>query len=111
VTLPPPGGVKCVAYEVRHREVFDWPLATAAVALTLSGKQVKAARVVLGHVAPVPWLSSEAEAALVGKTINEEVAAAAGAAAVAKAKPLSQNAYKVQLARVAVKRAILQAAG
>jgi len=111
VTLPPPGAVKSAAYEVRHREVFDWPLAMAAVALTLDGKRVKAARVVLGHVAPVPWPSPEAEAALVGKTISEEVAAEAGNAAVAKAKPLSQNGYKVQLARVAVKRAILQAAG
>jgi xanthine dehydrogenase YagS FAD-binding subunit len=59
----------------------------------------------------VPWISEEAAAALVGKTISEDVAANAGSAAVAKAKPLSQNAYKVQLARVAVKRAILQAAG
>jgi len=111
VTLPSPGSVKTAAYEVRHREVFDWPLASAAVALTLDGGRVKTARVVLGHVAPVPWISEEAAAALVGKTINEEVAAQAGSAAVAKAKPLSQNAYKVQLTRVAVKRAILQAAG
>lgn len=111
ITLPPPGSVKCASYEVRHREVFDWPLATASVALTLDGKRVTKARVVLGHVAPVPWLSPEAEAALVGKTISEEVAAAAGVAALAKAKPLSHNAYKVQVARVAVKRAILQAAG
>ena len=111
VTLPPPGNVKTAAYEVRHREVFDWPLASAAVALTMDGRRVRAARVVLGHVAPIPWVSEEAAAALVGKTISEEVAAEAGNAAVAKAKPLSQNGYKVQLTRVAVKRAILQAAG
>jgi xanthine dehydrogenase YagS FAD-binding subunit len=111
ITLPPPGGVKSAAYEVRHREVFDWPLATAAVALTLQGRRVTRARVVLGHVAPVPWISEEAAAALVGKTISEEVAAEAGNAAVAKARPLSQNGYKVQLTRVAIKRAILQAAG
>ena len=63
----------------------------------------------MGHVAPVPWRSTEAEAALVGKAINEEVAAAAGAAAVANAKNLGRNGYKIQIARVAVKRAIMAA--
>jgi xanthine dehydrogenase YagS FAD-binding subunit len=111
VTIPPPGGVKTGSYEVRHREVFDWPLASAAVALTLNGKTVRAARIVLGHVAPVPWPAPEAEQALTGKTVSAETALAAAEAAVAKAKALSRNAYKIQLTRVAVKRAILQAAG
>ena len=48
---------------------------------------------------------------LAGKTISADVAEQAGAAAVSAAKPLSQNGYKVQLAKVAVKRALLQAAG
>jgi xanthine dehydrogenase YagS FAD-binding subunit len=97
---------------VRQREALDWPLAAASVALTLDAtKKVKAARIALGHVAPTPWLASEAAEYLTGKTINEDVAAEAGKIAVAHAKPLSRNAYKVQLARVAVKRAILQAAG
>ena len=102
---------KTAIYEVREKEALDWPLAAAAVALKLDGNTVKSARVVLGHVAPIPWVSPEAEAALAGKTISESVADEAGKAAVAKAKPLSKNAYKVQLARVAVKRAILAAAG
>jgi xanthine dehydrogenase YagS FAD-binding subunit len=110
ILVPPAGGAKMAVYEVRQREALDWPLAAAAVVLNLSGKSVKSARVVLGHVAPVPWPSPEAEAALAGKTVSEEVADAAGKAAVAKATPLSKNAYKVQLARVAVKRAVLAAA-
>ncbi len=65
---------------MRHREVFDWPLASAAVVLTLDGRRVTKARVVLGHVAPIPWVSEEAAAALIGKTISEEVAAQAGSA-------------------------------
>jgi xanthine dehydrogenase YagS FAD-binding subunit len=97
-------------YEVRQREALDYPLAAAAVVLRLDGKTLKSARVVLGHVAPVPWPAPEAEAVLVGKTISEAVADEAGNAAVSKAAPLSKNAYKVQLARVAVKRAILRAA-
>lgn len=111
VIIPPPAGMRSAIYEVRHREVFDWPLATAAVALKLDGKKVTAARLVLGHVAPVPWPAQSAAQMLVGKTISEELAEEVGKAALANAKPLSGNAYKVQLARVAVKRAIMQAAG
>ena len=110
ILIAAPSG-KTALYEVREKEALDWPLAAAAVTLNLDGKTVKSARVVLGHVAPVPWASPEAEAALAGKTVSESVADEAGKAAVAKAKPLSKNAYKVQLARVAVKRAILAAAG
>lgn len=94
-------------YEVRQKEALDWPLATASVALKMDGGKVTAARVVLGHVAPTPWRSHAAEQALEGKSLDESSAAAAGEAAVRGAKPLSQNAYKVQLARVAVKRALL----
>lgn len=96
-------------YEIRQKEALDWPLATASVALKMNGDKITAARVVLGHVAPVPWRSHAAELALVGKSLNDATAAAAGEAAVRRAKPLSQNGYKVQLARVAVKRALLRA--
>jgi xanthine dehydrogenase YagS FAD-binding subunit len=111
VIIPPPGNVRVATYEIRHREVLDWPMAMASVAMTMSNKKVNTARLTLGHVAPVPWLSDEAAKFLVGKTISEDVAAEAGKIAVAKAKALSRNAYKIQLAQVAVKRAILQAAG
>lgn len=105
----PGSSAKTATYEIREKEGLDWPLVGASVALQMSGNTVKSARVVLGHVAPVPWPSAEAEQALAGKTITEEVADAAGKAAVSKATPLSQNGYKVQLARVAVKRALMRA--
>jgi xanthine dehydrogenase YagS FAD-binding subunit len=112
ITIPSTLGVRSATYEVRQKEALDWPLAAASVALTLdAAKKVKAARVAMGHVAPTPWLAAEAAEYLTGKTINEDVAAEAGRIAVAQAKPLGRNSYKVQLARVAVKRAILQAAG
>ncbi len=110
VTVPAHANVRMAVYEVRQKEALDWPLAAAAVALHLDGNRVTGSAVVLGHVAPVPWPSQEAEDALKGKEISEETADAAGKAAVAKATPLSKNTYKVQLARVAVKRAILAAA-
>lgn len=107
----PMGGMKNATYEVRQKEALDWPLATASVALKMSGDKVTAARVILGHVAPTPWEAAEAASALVEKTITTETAEAAAKAALSGATPLSQNAYKVQLARVAVKRALLAAAG
>jgi xanthine dehydrogenase YagS FAD-binding subunit len=111
ILVPPATGRRTATYEVRQREALDWPLAAAAVSLEMSGDRVKSARVVLGHVAPTPWVSSGAEKALKGKTPDEATAARAGEAAVKGAKPLSMNAYKIRLARVAVKRAVLRAMG
>ncbi len=111
ISIPSMMGVRSATYEVRQKEALDWPLTAASVALTLdAARKVKAARIVMGHVAPIPWVADEAAKFLIGKTINEDTAAEAGRVAVANASPLSRNAYKVQLARVAVKRAILQAA-
>ncbi len=111
IVVPSAAGVKNATYEIREREAIDWPLATASVALKMAGGKVASAKVVLGHVAPTPWDAAKAGESLAGKTIDEATAEAAGALAVEGAKPLSQNAYKVQLAKVAVKRALLAAAG
>lgn len=111
VILPAPGVVKSGHYEVRYKESHDWPIAFATVLLTMNGASVQSARVVMGAVAPIPWRSPAAEQALAGKPINDETAAAAADAALKDARPLSQNAYKVDVAKVAVKRAILRAAG
>jgi len=108
--VPPASGTKVAHYEIRQKQAFDWPLAIAAVGLTMKGSSVQSARVVIGYVAPIPWRSVEAERDLTGKSISEDVAKAAADAALQNAKPLSHNAYKVQLAKVAVKRAILIAA-
>jgi xanthine dehydrogenase YagS FAD-binding subunit len=109
ILLPPLAGAQAATYEVRQKETMDWPLALAAVVLNLKGGRVSSARVMMGAVAPVPWRSTDAEAALTGKSVNEEVAQAAAQAAVANAKSLGHNGYKIQLARVAVKRAIMSA--
>ncbi len=105
-------GTLNATYEVKHGTGPQPPLATASVALELDGSGVvRSARVVMGQVAPVPWRSREAEEVLVGQRIGYELAELAGAAAVAPATPLSQNQYKVQIAKTAVKRAVLLAAG
>jgi xanthine dehydrogenase YagS FAD-binding subunit len=110
VILPPPNNVKSGHYEVRYKASHDWPIAFATVLLSMSRSTVKSARVVMGAVAPIPWRSRPAEDALVGKTITEATAAAAAEAALKDARPLRQNAYKIDVAKVAVKRAILRAA-
>lgn len=110
VTVPT-SGAKNATYEVRQKDALDWPLAAASVALTMKGSTVASARIVLGHVAPTPWVSAEAAKAVEGKAVTAETAEAAGKAAVAAAKPLSMNAYKVQIAAAAVKRALMAAAG
>jgi xanthine dehydrogenase YagS FAD-binding subunit len=109
--LPAPGNVKSGHYEVRYKESHDWPLAFTTIVLTMNGNTIRSARVVLGAVAPIPWRSTDAEQALVGKPLNEATAALAGEAAVRAAKPLSRNGYKVQITKTAVKRAIMQIAG
>jgi xanthine dehydrogenase YagS FAD-binding subunit len=111
VILPAPGTIKSGHYEVRYKTSHDWPIAFATVLLTMAGETVKSARIVMGAVAPTPWRSQAAETALAGKAITEATAAAAAEAALSDARPLSQNAYKIQVAKTAVKRAILNAAG
>jgi xanthine dehydrogenase YagS FAD-binding subunit len=111
VILPAPGTIKSGHYEVRYKESHDWPIAFATVLLGMNGDSVRSARVVMGAVAPVPWRSQAAETALVGKSITEQTAAAAADAALRDARPMSQNGYKIQVAKTAVKRAILNAAG
>lgn len=104
-------GAKNATYEVRQKDALDWPLATASVALTMKGAAIAAASIVLGHVAPTPYAAGKAAALLAGKTLTEELATEAGKLALADATPLSMNAYKVQIAATAVKRALLAAAG
>src|SRR5260370_33045405 len=111
VILPAPGEVKTGHYEVRSKQSHDWPLAFAPVVLTMNGNTIASARVVLGAVAPVPGRSRPAEEALVGKPLDEQTAALAGEAAVSDARPMNGNAYKVQITKTAVKRAIMKAAG
>jgi xanthine dehydrogenase YagS FAD-binding subunit len=106
-----PAAGRNATYEVRQKDALDWPLATASVALRMKGSSVASARIVLGHVAPTPWVAAAAEKFLAGKSLTQDVAEEAGKAAAADAKPLSGNAYKVQLTKVAVKRALLAAAG
>lgn len=111
VLIPPADNYMNATYEVVQLQGLDWPLAAASASLKIEAGIVQDAKIVLGHVAPTPWVSSDAAQSLIGQPVTEETAQSAGDISVATATPLSRNGYKVQMARTAVKRAILRAAG
>jgi xanthine dehydrogenase YagS FAD-binding subunit len=111
VILPTSRNVAAATYEVKFKQSHDWPIVTASVALRMAAGAVESARVVLGAVAPVPWRSLAAEQMLRGKRVDEAVAWQAAEAALADAKPMSHNGYKVQVAKTALRRAIMKATG
>jgi xanthine dehydrogenase YagS FAD-binding subunit len=79
------------------------------VALDLDGHNVRNARIALGGVATIPWRAKVAEAALLGKPLNEDTAQLAADAAFAGSVTREHNAYKVRLGKATVVRALLQA--
>jgi xanthine dehydrogenase YagS FAD-binding subunit len=95
--------------EIRQRAAFDWALVTCSVRYELEGDKIKAARVWFGSVAPTPWRAEKAEQALLGQRCTDVVAGKAAEAALADATPLPDTRYKVQLATVALKRALAAA--
>ncbi len=98
IVLPPPSkNTKSSYIKQVARESYDWSLADVAVVMEVSGNTCKSASIVLGAAAPVPYRSVEAQQAIENKTINSENATAAAKAAMAKARPLSKNDYKVPL--------------
>ena len=99
-------------YAVKEKQSFDWPTVAAAVSLTLDGDTISSAKVCAGAVAPVPWPLPKVEKALVGLNVQDEIELANRCASASEgAKPMSQNAYKVKLLPVAVRRAVQRAAG
>jgi xanthine dehydrogenase YagS FAD-binding subunit len=112
IQVPAPApNTRSTYLKFKERDSHDFAIVGAAVVMRLRGKVCEDVRIVLSGVAPIPWRSPEAEAVLKGKAITPELAEQAGKAAVAKAQPLSQNAYKVPLTQAIVKQAVLRAAG
>ena len=103
----PESGTKQVFIKFALRPAIDFAVVSVAAVITIDNGKVSDARIVLGAVAPVPYRATEAEDALKGKAVSESVAETAADAAVKDAVPLSNNKYKVQIARTLVKRAVL----
>ncbi len=104
-------GVRSTYKKLMDREAWTHAVVSAAVVLEMDRDIVRAARVVLGGVAPIPWRLPEVETMLAGQRVTPAVLQKAGDIAVAGARPLSQNAYKVPLTRNLVRRTIAELAG
>jgi xanthine dehydrogenase YagS FAD-binding subunit len=111
ITLPPPtSGSKHLYLKLRDRASYEFALASAAVVLTISSGKISRARIALGGVGTKPWRSTEAEAALIGKTVNDTTFRQAAEAALRSAKPQSENGFKIELAKRCLTHALRTAA-
>src|SRR5215813_3909245 len=100
VALPPPvAGSNQVYLKLRDRASYEFALASAAVVITVTGGKVTRARIALGGLGTKPWRAPEAEAALVGQAVDQANFRKAAEAALRDAKPQSENAFKIELAK------------
>ena len=95
--------------KLRERTSYAFAVVSAAVGLEISDGKIISARIALGGVAAKPWRAKEAEASLVGVPASAETFAKAAELALAVAKPSGDNAFKIELARRIVKRALILA--
>lgn len=94
----------------KERESLDFALASAAVGVQMAeNRTVRDARIVLGGVAPIPWRVPAAEKFVIGKSLTPDVLAETAKIALAEARPLEKNAYKVPLAQTLIRRALAKA--
>jgi xanthine dehydrogenase YagS FAD-binding subunit len=96
--------------KVRDRESYEFALASAVVALDLKDGRVRDVRIALGGVATIPWRATAAEAALKGKVLNDASKRTAADAAFAGADTREHNAFKVELGKRTLMRALDEAA-
>ena len=94
---------------MRDRQSYEFALTSAAVAVDLDGDTVKQARIALGGVATVPWRAREAEASLRNQRLDETTLGRAADLAFADAWPREHNAFKIELGKRTLMRALRQA--
>jgi xanthine dehydrogenase YagS FAD-binding subunit len=111
VELPAPKFAKNSWYlKVRDRQSYAFALVSVAAGLEMNGNTIKSAGLALGGVAHKPWRSLEAEKSLSGATPGPEAFKKAADLAVAGAKPYEHNAFKIELAKQSIVRALTLAA-
>ena len=110
VDLPKPiEGAKSVYLKLRDRASYEFALSSAAVVAKVEGGHIRYMRVAMGGVGTKPWRSHEAEAALTGKSADAATFRKAAEAALAAAKPRTDNAFKVELAKRCLVRTLKMA--
>ena len=111
VVIPASPSARRSAYlKVRDRASFEFAISSAAVGLALDAGVIREARVAVGGVATKPWRLRHVEAALAGQRAGPDVFREAAAHAADGAEPRAQNAFKVELLRRTVARALAMAA-
>lgn len=96
--------------KVRDRASYAFALVSVAAGLEMKGTRIAGARLAMGGVAAKPWRLREAEQLLAGKDMSEAVFEEAAKAAMAEARPLEHNRFKVELGRRSIVRALHMAA-
>ena len=110
VELPAQGYAQHHSYiKVRDRASYAFALVSVAAGLEMDGDTVRAVGVALGGVAHKPWRDREAEALLIGKPATDELFHAFADAVLRDAEALEHNAFKINLARRTIVRALQQA--
>ena len=111
VEIPnPASGTKMAWNKLKDRQVYDFALTSVAVAFTMDGNNWKDGRITLGGVSPVPYRAKVVEDALKGKDIKGNIKQAAAQIRTV-ARPMSLNAYKVDIAAGLIERTVLDALG
>lgn len=112
ISLPPSRLAAHSTYlKVRERSSYAFALVAVAAGLQLENGRIVQARLVLGGVAHKPWRCQNSEKILQGQKPDQQLFQQAAAAALTEARPLRDNAYKVELAKRAIGRALLRATG
>ncbi|MBI2888024.1 MAG: FAD binding domain-containing protein [Chloroflexi bacterium] len=112
IQIPPPvPSSKSSFLKVTNRGVYDFAIVNIATWLKLNNGSVEDSRIVLSGVAPTPHRSTAAEGVIKGKRIDEALAKQAADQALVRARPMSDNAYKVEIAKTLIRRSLLEAAG
>ncbi|PWT80563.1 MAG: molybdopterin dehydrogenase [Acidobacteria bacterium] len=111
ITVPASPLAKRSTYlKFKERDSLDFAISAVAIAAQVEpSKTIKDVRIVLGGVAPIPWRVPAAEKFVTGKKLDTEVLNEAARLALADAKPLAKNEYKVPLTQTLVRRALLKA--
>lgn len=112
IRVPPlPWARKSVYLKIRDRESYEFALSSVALALDAEANMIRDARVAVGGVGTKPWNLPNVRAALIGKPLDQQTFEAAAKVASEGASPLKNNAFKVELVRRTIVRALMNLGG
>ncbi len=105
----PKSGAKSLYLKLRDRASYEFALASAAVVLTLEGKNINHVCLAMGGIGTKPWRCFEAEKALIGRPASPVSFADAAEAELRGARPRSENGFKIELAKRCMQYALRKA--